>query len=72
MFWAYLKTILSLAIPLSTLLYAGQVRTESDIHAFGRDVRLPLNERLAATNPAEFLRLSRAETKYLRQLVDDL
>jgi len=72
MLWAYLKISLSLAIPISTLLYARQLRIEHDMQAIKWDVQHPPTSQWAVLHPREALQADRAEQRYLRSLIQDM
>jgi hypothetical protein len=72
MLWAYLKISLAIAIPLSTLVYAREIRIERDVQAVKWDVQHPPTTQWAAAHPREALQADRAEQKYLRQLIADM
>jgi hypothetical protein len=72
MLWAYLKISLSLAIPISTLVYARQQRIEHDMQAIKWDVQHPPSSQWAVAHPREALQSHLAEQAYLRRLIADM
>jgi hypothetical protein len=72
MLWAYLKIILSLAIPLCTIGYAREVQRAQDVQILERTMQQPLNFQRSFSHPSEALRQSRAEIQYIQRLIADL
>jgi hypothetical protein len=72
MLWAYLKIILSVAIPLCTIGYAREVQRAQDVRAIERTMQQPLSFQLSFSHPSETLRRDRAEIQYIRRLIADL
>jgi hypothetical protein len=72
MIYGYLKIALLLAVPVTTLLYARQVRLDSDRRAIIWDVQHPPDLHWALTHPKESLEKDRQETAYLHHLIWDL
>jgi len=72
MLWAYLKIVLSLAIPLCTIAYARELQRARDVQAIERTVQQPLSFQRSFAHPSEALRRDRAEIQYIQRLITDL
>jgi hypothetical protein len=72
MHWAFLKITLALAIPLSTVAYATQLRHQHDCQRIQSIVQKPGDLTWSLAHPREFLQRNRAEMRSLRPLLKDL
>ena len=72
MLYGYFKIVLSLIIPLVTLVYAKQLRLEGEMRAVRWDVQHPPDLKWVIDHPRESLERNRMESKYLWRLVQDL
>jgi hypothetical protein len=68
----YLKIAALLTIPISTLLYAKDIRIQHDMQALKWDVQHPPSLRWVVDHPSEALIQNRAEAKYLHRLIQDM
>jgi hypothetical protein len=68
----YMKIFFCLTILGLTLWYAKQMRREAAMQAVQWDVQHPPRSQWVSDRPAESLRRSRAEARYLRELVAEL
>jgi hypothetical protein len=72
MVWAYCKIAFAISLPLAAVLYAHELRMESDYAAILKDVARPLNIQWSLEHPAEYRKLGIADARYLHRLVLDL
>lgn len=72
MHWAFLKITLALAIPLSTVAYATQLRHHNDCQRIQSIVQKPCDITWSLSHPRELLQRNRAEIRALRPLIHDL
>jgi hypothetical protein len=72
MLWAYLKITLSLAIPLSTLIYAREIRHERDYLCLESILQRSISVQWSIDHPREALMRHRAERQDIRCLLEDL